>query len=383
MNNYDSLPHHVYYDASIINNDQSGKKPPPRLNFQDIRSTPVLSSPEMYELSVVRFNLQTANSLPIWIPMIQLDSPYENPNLTTYSFTMTYTIDGEINSSGQVFAEYIPTNLNEKVPSIKSLEDTHIPYYYVYSFNTIVTMLNNCLNEAFQRLSNATGFNGINLPTQNRPYFEWDISTQIFILNADVIGFDNKIQNHISIHCNTAFYTLISSFQAFYNGYDVFDSQNYTFNLSKDARGLNTYIISDTYSVIQLYQEYSTGALFTPISSIVFSTSLIPVLPSNTAKPSIVDGDGSLTSTGNYNNISSMITDFEVQDNSGYGFSGVLSYTPTAEYRMIDLNNSSSEKLNNLDITVYWKDQYSNLHPLYLQPGCKCDLKILFRKKKF
>ena len=102
MNNYDSLPHHVYYDASIINNDQSGTKPPPRLNFQDIRSTPVLSSPELYELSVVRFNLQTANSLPIWIPMIQLDSPYENPNLTTYSLTMTYTIDGEINSSGQV-----------------------------------------------------------------------------------------------------------------------------------------------------------------------------------------------------------------------------------------------------------------------------------------
>ena len=382
MNNYDSLPHHVYYDASIINNDQSGTKPPPRLNFQDIRSTPVLSSPELYELSVVRFNLQTANSLPIWIPMIQLDSPYENPNLTTYSLTMTYTINGEINSSGQVFVEYIPTNLNQKLPSIKSLEDTHIPYYYVYSFNTIVTMLNNCLNEAFQRLSNATGFNGINLPTQNRPYFEWDNNAQKFILSADVIGFDNKIQNHISIHCNTALYTLISSFQAFYNGYDVFDSQNYTFNLSKDPRGLNTYRINSTYSVIQLFQEYSTGALFTPISSIVFSTSLIPVLPSNTAKPSVVDGDGSLISTGNNNNISSMITDFEVQENSGYGFSGVLSYTPTAEYRMIDLNNSSSEKLNNIDITVFWKDQYSNLHPLYLQPGCKCDLKILFRKKK-
>ena len=80
MNNYDSLPHHVYYDASIINNDQSGTKPPPRLNFQDIRSTPVLSSPELYELSVVRFNLQTANSLPIWIPTIQLDNILQNPS---------------------------------------------------------------------------------------------------------------------------------------------------------------------------------------------------------------------------------------------------------------------------------------------------------------
>ena len=63
--------------------------------------------------------------------------------------------------------------------------------------------------------------------------------------------------------------------------------------------------------------------------------------------------------------------------------SAVLSYTPTAEYRMIDLNNSSSEKLNNLDITVYWKDQYSNLHPLYLQPGCKCDLKIYLGRRSY
>ena len=382
MNNYDSLPHHVYYDASIINNDQSGTKPPPRLNFQDIRSTPVLSSPELYELSVVRFNLQTANSLPIWIPTIQLDNILQNPNTTTYSFTMNYDFNDETYSSGQTFVTYIPTNRSEPIPVIGSLRDTNIPYYYVYSFNTIVTMLNNCLNEAFERLILDTGFSGVTLPTLNRPYFEWDNNAQKFILNADVIGFDNNIQNHISIHCNTALYTLISSFQAFYNGFDLYESKNYTFNLSKDTRGLNTFRISDTYRVIQLFQEYSTGALFTPISSIVFSTSLIPVLPSNTAKPSVVDGDGSLISTGNNNNISSMITDFEVQENSGYGFSGVLSYTPTAEYRMIDLNNSSSEKLNNLDITVYWKDQYSNLHPLYLQPGCKCDLKILFRKKK-
>lgn len=382
MNNYDSLPHHVYYDASIINNDQSGKKQPPRLNFQDIRSTPVLSSPELYELSVVRFNLQTANSLPIWIPSIELiDNPLSNPNLTTYSFTLSY-LDGLTYSSGQVFVEYIPTNLSEPIPVIGALRDTIIPYYYVYSFNTIVTMLNNCLSTAFQRLSADVEYSSKVLPTQNVPYFEWDNNAQKFILNADVNGFDSNILNHISIHCNTALYTLISSFQAFYNGYNVLTARNYTFNISKEPRGLNTFIINDTYTVIQLFQEYSTGALFTPISSIVFSTSLIPVLPSNTAKPSVIDGDGSLVSTGNNNNISSMITDFEVQENSGYGFSGVLSYTPTAEYRMIDLNNSSSEKLNNIDITVYWKDQYSNLHPLYLQPGCKCDLKILFRKKK-
>ena len=52
--NFDSLPNNVYYDANIINNDQSGTKAPPRLVFKDIRSTSILTYPELYELSVVR-----------------------------------------------------------------------------------------------------------------------------------------------------------------------------------------------------------------------------------------------------------------------------------------------------------------------------------------
>ena len=109
-----------------------------------------------------------------------------------------------------------------------------------------------------------------------------------------------------------------------------------------------------------------------------YLSNIPPVLPSNVAKPQII-GDTSLTSSGNNNNISSIITDF--QSDGGYGFSGILSYLPQAEYRMIDLNNSAS-KLNNIDITVYWKDNYANLHQMYLMSGCKCDIKILFRKKK-
>lgn len=381
MNDID-LPNHVYYDANIINNDQSGFKPPPRLVFQDIRSIPILTRPELYQLSVVRFTLQTGASLPIWIPNIQLNNNLGDPNLTTYSFTLTYNYDGEIYSGGQVFLQYIPSNLNEPIPNPQTNEEVHIPYYYVYSFNTIVEMLNVCLAEAFQRLSNDLAFNGITIPTQNRPYFEFNSDNKTFILNGDVIGFNDKTASHISIHCNTALYTLLSGLEAKYQGPDVFEGKNYLLKLSREDRGLNLYIINNTYTVIQSYQAYSTGALFTPISSIVFATSLIPVLPSNVAKPTIYSGDGSLVSTGINNNITQMITDFESQDNDGYGFSGILSYTPTAEYRMIDLNNSSSEKLNNLDITVYWKDQYSTMHPLYLLPGCKCDIKILFRKKQ-
>lgn len=378
---YDDLPTNVYYDANIINNDQSGTREPPKLVFQDIRSTPILSNPQLYELSVVRFNIQTANSLPLWIPSIQLNQSVYDPNLTTYSFTLNYTSEGEVYSSGQTFVEYIPSDLSETAPAPRTNEDLHVPYYYVKSFNTIVEMLNIGLSEAFQRLSNSSSYFGVNLPTQNRPFFEWDSDTSKFILNGDVIGFDSKESSHISIFCNTALYTLMSGFQSDYYGVKAIEGKNYKFKITKEIRGLNLFTINDLYSVIQLHQEYSSAALFTPISSIVFTTNLIPVLPSNSSKPTIFNGDGNLTNSGNNNNLTTMITDFESQDNNGYGFSGSLSYVPTAEYRFITLNNGNS-KINNIDISVYWKDQYSNLHPIYLLTGCKCDIKILFRKIK-
>lgn len=383
MDYYNNLPTNVYYDANIINNDQSGIKDPPKLVFQDIRSTPILNHPELYELSVVRFNIQTANSLPLWIPSIQLDQAVYHPNLTSYSFTIDYLFEGQYYSSGQTFVEYIPSDLSASTPTPSTNEELHIPYYYVKSFNTIVQMFNNALSEAFQRLNNSAGVLGVTLPTQNPPFFEWDSDTSKFILNGDVIGFNSHDLSHINIYCNTALYTLISGFHSDYYGTKAIEGRNYNLKLVKELRGLNLFTVSESppYSVIQLYQEYSSAALFTPISSIVFTTNLLPVLPSNSSKPTIFNGTGDLVNSGNNNNLTTMITDFESQDNNGYGFSGSLAYIPTAEYRFITLN-SGNAKINNIDISVYWKDQYSNLHPIYLLPGCKCDIKILFRKIK-
>ena len=63
---------HVYYDLNIVNNNQDAKTEPPRLVFNDIRNSNILSNPSDYYLSVVRFTLQTANSIPIWIPEIDV-----------------------------------------------------------------------------------------------------------------------------------------------------------------------------------------------------------------------------------------------------------------------------------------------------------------------
>ena len=397
---YDTLPNNVYYDANIINNDQSGTKDPPMLVFQDIRSTSILTYPHLYELSVVRFNLETANSLPLWIPSIQprpsatltvgvingvpltIPNPaylFYNINLTTYSFTLEYKDAwGKTHTSGQTFVEYEPSDYSAALPTVDG--DTYIPYYYVKSFNTIVQMFNNALTKAFVKLYGLT-----ELLTPFQPFFEWNSDTSKFILNADVMGYNlnDASVDYISIYCNSALYTLISGFESDYYGIKALDGKNYRFKLRVDSRGLNLFQIdySQKYFAIQLYQEYSSGSLFSPVASIVFTTNMLPVIPSNSSQPTIFSGDGKLRNSGNNNNLTTMITDFESQDNNGYGFCGSLTYIPSAEYRFISMNQGN-DKINNIDITVYWKDQYSKLHPFYLLPGCKCDIKILFRKIK-
>ena len=127
------LPDTVYYDCNIVNNDQ---EKPQRIIFNDIRSSPILSNPELYQLSVIRFSMETGNSLPIFIPSIQIGQP--NVNLTSYSFTLSYVYNSNSQvDSDQTYVQHIPINVSEPIPPPPtSIQDIYNnPYYYVYSYS--------------------------------------------------------------------------------------------------------------------------------------------------------------------------------------------------------------------------------------------------------
>jgi len=65
-------PTNVYVDLDIINNDQRADVDPPQLRFEETRNAPYLSGDSSdYFCSILRFSIQTGNSLPIFIPRIQ------------------------------------------------------------------------------------------------------------------------------------------------------------------------------------------------------------------------------------------------------------------------------------------------------------------------
>jgi hypothetical protein len=156
--------------------------------------------------------------------------------------------------------------------------------------------------------------------------------------------------------------------------------KNYQFNFYNN-NNLNLYNMG-AYSVIQLYQDNSTVGLFNPVQSIVFTTSLLPIVQSVISLPKIFNSSTyNLSSVGNNSNVAPIITDFQVPFSATNQYRPNLEYNPSGEYRLIDLYGLSPQSA--LEISVLWKDNYGGQHIFYLGSGCSASMKLMFRRKDF
>ena len=130
------------------------------------------------------------------------------------------------------------------------------------------------------------------------------------------------------------------------------------------------------YDALQIVQEYSTIALWTPITSIVFTSNTLPVVPANISSPLLFINGEVYNNGGNNSNISQVVTDF-VSDDGIYKPNIV--YTPTAQYRLINLVGNTP--IYNLDLNVYWKSRTGVLQPFKLSSGSTATIKLLFTRK--
>ena len=140
--------------------------------------------------------------------------------------------------------------------------------------------------------------------------------------------------------------------------------------------------LGETISIDMLYlsQEVTSIAVWNPVAPIVFASSLLPIIPTQTSVPKDV-GSSNLLSGGNNSNLLPILSDFAIAVDSTNQYRPMVEYTPQAEYRLIEMNSTTN--LSRIDIIVYWKDRAGGLHPFQLQPGCAASVKIMFRRKDF
>ena len=130
-------------------------------------------------------------------------------------------------------------------------------------------------------------------------------------------------------------------------------------------------------------QDYnSTNSLWSPVSAIVFTSTLIPVKKEYTGKP-LVLGDNNVSLTINSASaFEPIITDFVIdqQYEKAEGWRDFTLYEPTAEYKMNSLT-ASHDEIRNIDIQVFWKYRLTGeLIPLTMTNGSDVSIKMLFRK---
>jgi len=398
-------PDNVYLDL-IVTNLLSAQTAPIPINFNENRNSPVIPNTGNYNLSVVRFSLET-QALPLFIPIIQIFSAplvyNTDPNLTVYSVTLQVTSAvTNVTYTQQTFITWNPQNTTTPVPSPPSatannLQSNSSDYYYCFSFtwwcNNILRTLETCFNDLSNQIT-AGGETPATVCGTTPPIIQFNPDNQTCSLSLPSAFFDTYNQavsppvvnpNAVKLFFNAPLFGLFSSFPANLTSYTAplgatfqilasnFGGSN---QISYPVTGSLTSVPPTAVLFTQVFQEYSTIENWTPVSSIVFTTSTIPVIPNQLSSPLIfAEGNILTNASGNNSNFALVLTDLESGD---LCYKPNLQYSPSAEYRRVSLTGSSP--LSNIQLSVFWRNKLGDLTPLYLGSGSSATIKMLFTK---
>ena len=416
----DTDPEMIYYNASIINNrtvDTGGAALDPQVYFNETRTTPLINDASKFFFSIVRFTINGPNlNMPMFIPQIQIGQT--DPDLTIYSITQdlsaTY-FDASAGvsrhfdlSSGQVYIEHIPERPLDAIPKppVETQEVANSRYYWISTYSHWLTCVNNAFATAQANLQTqlnaawtaAGGVSPAPTITSQAPYIIRDPTANLFSLYADTYGYGGPdrtsagsatADEDFTIYFNSNMWGLFANFENYFLGGDLNQGREYQIvvknvlgqNIGSQASPSSSPAPTTKYYIMT--QDYqSTSTLWSPISSIVFSTNMIPVIVEQQGDPLILGQ----SATGNINSglgFSPIITDIAVANENANGYREFLEYLPTAEYRLASMG-FSKVPIRTVDIRVFFKLRLTGeLVPMSMFNLSSVDVKVLFRRRDF
>ena len=142
-------------------------------------------------------------------------------------------------------------------------------------------------------------------------------------------------------------------------------------------------MINRVYYLAQ--QDYSsTDSLWSPISSVVFTSTLLPIKSEATGAPVILGlGNTGYSSATVQSAFQPIITDIslDTSQTNADSYRKFIYYAPSAEYRLSDFSPSKQE-IRNIDIQVFWKNRLDNqLYPITMFNLSTVSIKVMFKHK--
>lgn len=365
-----SDPKNIYYNLTYYNSSTV----PVVANYNETRTSSLLTNPADYYLSVVRFSIP-GNLIPINV-MQALPFPNTDPNVLEYAVTLTR--NGT--TSSPIFLNWNTGYAITAAPqravftAVNPKQVPTDPYYFNYSYQQFIDMVNTALAAAYTALPDKG-------TTTQPPYMTFDSDTGLFSMFAQQTYFQNADPNNsgnLLIWFNTPLYTFFPSFHIKYGGFTpTVPEQNFAIVIKNN----NNNTPSSPTGYYQMVQEYPTLFSWNSLQSISFRSNSIPVLQEAASGISAASGQ-SLQGSVSGNQIA-FVTDFEPYNDAARAgvFRERIQYYPQAEYRLTDLIGTTP--LSVIDLQLYWTDLSGDVYPIYIPPGDDFSVKILFRKKSF
>lgn len=422
-----------------------GSSTDPEVKFNETRDSPIIKNASKYDFSIVRFTMDGAGKdLPIWIPVIEKGTAQNDRDLTVYKITLRVRVDtgaGVVIYQSTKPLMFEAEDKGAELPHAPSnnggVQDLTGRYYYVSSYESVVSMVNttfeSCWTDLNTQYNTATGNN----LSSHVPIMSYDSQTNLFTISCDnwgwgsnsfggdsldtplMVGQNNTTSNSLGatitenwdMFFNSNMYGLFSNFKMKYWGGDV-ETDNRTYQIltlyptiSNNNKFGGSLIDADLHRIydqtgtrlqinyaggiglkdielITFTQDYPSNAtLWSPIQSIVFTTTLIPVLNEFVGQPQKFGDSNDASSSTTQNAFQPIITDIALPLSKSSDYRGFLEYSPQAEYRMIGLT-SSNQEIKNIDIQVFWKNRLDGtLVPVRMFNLSSISVKMLFRRK--
>jgi hypothetical protein len=371
INNNSDLSH-IYYSLNIFNNntgfDKSGNAIPIRSSqpciFNQMREHAYLDNPSDYAVTFVKFNLDS-NSFPN-----QIVQPIAGKTINgDDSYDTVFSIG--FNEFNMIPITWIPADSELEPPTsgaeILTTKMISDEYFWNYSYQYFIDRVNQVL---------ATLATGESIAA---PFFKYNSDTGLISLYSTP---DTKL------YLNEQLYNLFSGFTYKYqilNDLELYELvpsvvyrtsnivyYNYYANLVSFATIPPT--VDSTNNYLKTTQSYKSTQLWNPAVSLVFTSKTLGVVSDDISQPYIY-GINPNEETNNAN-VSNSIFEYLLSRRADPTINDT-----DFDYLFKDLLSNEPQK--DLVIEIFWKDDFGNLHPFYIESGSNCNIKLLFRKDNF
>ncbi len=256
--------------------------------------------------------------------------------------------------------KYSVTINNSKVDLIYQPEGNYFGFpnnQPVFYYKTIQNMVNSALFTAFNNAAVGGG---------SAPFINYNPTSEKFELyvNAQNIF---AAPHQFNLYFNAPLFQQFQYFQAFFNGFNQPNGQDYKIYLVEDPADLNKVTLGGV-DYFKYIQEQPGLYLFNEIESILFLTNNIPV------KAEYVG----VQSGGNESVQVPILTNF-IPDQSVARNLAQYQYYSNGNYKLINMTGNS--KLNTVDFQLAIRTRSGEIVPLYLEPGESMSVSFVFAMK--